>query len=102
MMTLWPTVKPCAAVVVIVTVVPDLVAPVGLAAMALVSPAELIVPLLVQDPSRLTVPPAAWTRPLLALIQLVPLMVTRPPAPSARIVPWFVKVTLVEPPQLGW
>src|SRR5262245_28057397 len=47
MMTVWPVAKPCAAVVVIVTVDPDSVAPVGEATIGSAAPAvDTMVPLL--------------------------------------------------------
>src|SRR5436853_6231155 len=63
--TLWPTAKPCATVVVIVTVEPDSVAPAGEAAIGLTRSATPIVPVLLQAPCRVIVPPEAWTVPLL-------------------------------------
>ena len=51
------------------------------AATAAASPADVIVPVLAHDPAVVNVPPAARRVP--ALVQLVPLRVIVPPAPSA-------------------
>src|SRR4051794_18302341 len=82
-----------------VAVDPAWVAPVGPAAMARESPADVRVPVLVHDPAVVTVPPAARTVPV--FVQLVPFSVMVPNDPSAWTVPWLMNRTLAVPPKEG-
>src|SRR5260370_1935350 len=99
--TVSPTTKPCAAVVVIVTVVPDSVAPGAAEGAMVLTAAVMAPPLLLQEPvSAIAAPGPTWM-PLGAtagLHQLVPMSFKLPPAPPALIVPWLVQLTFAPPP----
>src|SRR5437588_168679 len=95
--------KPCAAVVVIVTVVPDSVAPGAAEGAMVLTAAVMAPPLLLQEPVSAIAAPGPTRMPLGAtavLDQLVPMSVKVPPATSALMVPWLVKLTLVGPPKV--